>query len=147
MIPDIPAQIKTAESEKLVLKVHADGVQIYVFQQGNWTLKAPEAQLTDEAGKVIGDHYAGPGWKHIDGSEVIAKPVSRANSPDPQAIPWVLLTAAGHSGNGVLSRVTSIQRVNTRGGLPPATAGKEGEEFRSKYSADYYFYAPAKAYH
>ena len=50
-----------------------------------------------------------------------------------------------HSGNGKLSGVTSIQRVNTVGGLAPAahecTAHSGEVEFKSSYSADYYFYA------
>ncbi|PYU45001.1 MAG: hypothetical protein DMG54_07485, partial [Acidobacteria bacterium] len=59
--------------------------------------------------------------------------------------PWLLLTAASHTGEGILSRVTSIQRMHTGGGLPPnantCAASRNGKESRSAYSADYYFYA------
>jgi hypothetical protein len=70
---------------------------------------------------------------------------AKADAPDPTAIPWLLITVTGHSGSGKLSGVTSIQRVNTVGGLAPAAqecTAQSGEvEFNSSYSADYYFYA------
>jgi hypothetical protein len=51
-----------------------------------------------------------------------------------------------HSGEGVLSKVTTIQRVNTHGGKPPAGGCDDSHrdaESKSSYTADYYFYAPA----
>ena len=61
--PDVPDQIKAPAGEKLVFRAHASGAQIYVCQQGadgksQWTLKAPDAQLHDWKGAVIGHHYA-----------------------------------------------------------------------------------------
>jgi len=151
--PDVPDKIKAPAGEEVVLEAHATGSQIYVCQtradgQFAWNLKAPDAELRDQSGGVIGHHFAGPAWKDSDGSEVTGKAVAKVDSPDPNAIPWLLVTATGHSGNGVLSRVTSIQRIRTKGGLaPPAdecNAAKQNVEVRSSYTADYYFYAPAK---
>ena len=151
--PDVPEKIKVPPNEKVVLQAHASGVQIYICQQGadgksGWTLKAPEAELHDDHGAVIGRHYAGPTWKHNDGSEVTGKAVARVDSPDADSIPWLLVTATGHSGSGVLTEVTTIQRIHTKGGQPPPASdcnnSKEKAEVRSPYSADYYFYAPAK---
>jgi hypothetical protein len=69
------------------------------------------------------------------------------DSPDPNSIPWLLVVATGHSGQGVLTRVTNIQRINTKGGMPPSAADcdteKRNVEAKSEYTADYYFYAPA----
>jgi hypothetical protein len=150
--PDVPDKIKAPTGEEVVLQVHATGSQIYVCQAGadgkfGWTLKAPEAELHDQQGATIGRHYAGPTWKLNDGSEVTGKAVARVDSPDADSIPWLLLMATGHSGEGVLSRVSSIQRIHTKGGQPPAgncDASKQNREVKSTYSADYYFYAPAK---
>jgi hypothetical protein len=50
-----------------------------------------------------------------------------------------------HEGNGVLSRVTKIQRLNTKGGKAPASGCDSihaGQEVRVPYSADYLFYVP-----
>ncbi len=150
--PDVPDKIKVPAGEEPVLEVHATGAQIYVCQPGAdgkpaWTLKAPDAELHDQQGGVIGHHFAGPAWSLSDGSEVTGKAVAKVDSPDPNAIPWLLVSSTGHSGSGVLSRVTRIQRIRTNGGLPPAAecdAAKQNIEVRSAYTADYYFYAPAK---
>ncbi len=151
--PDVPDKIKAPAGEEVVLQAHASGSQIYVCRPGPegtlaWALKAPEAELQDKQGAAIGRHYAGPTWKDNDGSEVTGKAVGRVDSPDGGSIPWLLVTVTGHSGDGVLSRVTSIQRIQTKGGLPPpaadCNASKQDLEVKSSYSADYYFYAPAK---
>jgi len=81
-------------------------VLIYVCQaeteqKSAWVLKAPEAELTDATGTQIVHHYAGPAWKHIDGSEVRGKVVAQQNAPKPDAIPWLLLSAASHTGEDV----------------------------------------------
>ncbi|HWW18445.1 MAG TPA: DUF3455 domain-containing protein [Candidatus Saccharimonadales bacterium] len=150
--PDVPENLKAPPTEEVILSAHATGVQIYACQLGAdqklaWALKAPEAELTDSAGKKIVHHFAGPTWKHVDGSEVTGKVLAKHDAPKPDAIPWLLLAAASHTGQGILSRVTSIQRIHTEGGLPPAAttcdASSNGKESKSSYSADYYFYAPA----
>jgi Protein of unknown function (DUF3455) len=149
--PEVPESLKAPAGEEVILTGHATGVQIYLCQaeteqKSAWVLKAPEAELTDPAGKTIVHHSAGPSWKHVDGSEVTGKMVAKQDAPKPGAIPWLLLTAASHRGEGTLTRVTTIQRISTDGGLPPKAAdcnsSTKGTESRSAYSADYYFYAP-----
>jgi len=150
--PDVPEKIKAPAGEEIVLQAHASGAQIYVCQAGAdgkfaWTLKAPEADLRDQQGAMVGRHYAGPTWKLNDGSEVTGKAVARVDSPEADSIPWLLVTATGHSGEGMFSRVSSIQRIHTKGGQPPADncdGSKQNREAKSNYTADYYFYAPAK---
>ena len=148
--PNVPDAIQPPADEDLVLIARATGFQIYVCRSDGegklaWTLKAPEADLFDEQGKVIGKHFGGPTWQLNDGSQITGKMVTKVDAPDANAIPWLLVTVTSNSGHGALSRVTSIQRVNTVGGLAPATAEcsqSSGEvEFESSYSADYYFYA------
>ena len=151
--PDVPGPLKAPAGEKVILVGHATGVQIYVCQAGTnppfaWAFKAPEADLTDSRGKKIIHHFAGPTWKHIDGSEVVGSVTAKQDAPKPGAIPWLLLTAASHAGQGILTRVSSIQRIRTDGGVAPnantCDASKTGQESRSAYSADYYFYARKK---
>src|ERR1700674_4086551 len=151
--PEVPESLKAPAGEEVILAAHATGVQIYVCQAGAdqkfaWVLKAPEAELTDATGKKIAHHFAGPTWKHADSSEVKGKVIAKQDAPKPEAIPWLLLTAASQTGAGVFSRVTSIQRIHTQGGLRPSAntcdASANGKESRSGYSADYYFYAHAR---
>ena len=155
--PEVPESLKAPAGEEVILAAHATGTQIYVCRQGEdqkfaWVFKAPEAELTDATGKKIGHHSAGPTWKHIDGSEVKAKVVAKQDAPKveapkPEAIPWLLLAATSHSGDGIFSRVTSIQRIHTEGGMPLEAkycdSSAAGKEAGTAYAADYYFYAPA----
>jgi Protein of unknown function (DUF3455) len=144
-----PPQLQPPAGEQLLLQVHAKGDQIYICKadgaQFAWALKAPDAQLFDKDGKPFGKHFAGPSWEANDGSRVTGKAIANAPSPDPDAIPWLLVTIVSHDGNGVLSRATSIQRLNTKGGKAPAAgceAAHANQEVRASYSADYLFYAP-----
>jgi hypothetical protein len=143
----VPKELQPPANEQVLVQVHAKGDQIYTCKgdgaQFTWVLKAPEAQLTDKSGKPFGKHFAGPSWEANDGSRVTGKAV--ANAPAPDSIPWLLVTVVSHSGEGVLARATSIQRINTKGGKAPASgcdAAHAGQEERSPYSADYVFLAP-----
>jgi hypothetical protein len=150
--PNVPAAIQSRPGEEVALLAHASGSQIYTCRAGAdgkfaWTLKAPDAELKDQNGKVIGSHFGGPSWKLRDGSQVTGKASAHVDPEDANSIPWLLVDVMGHSGNGLLSPVTTIQRVNTHGGKPPAEGCDESHhdtETKSSYTADYYFYAPAK---
>jgi Protein of unknown function (DUF3455) len=146
---EVPKQIQPPANEQLLLRVHAQGDQVYTCKadgaQFTWTLKAPDAQLFDKDGKPFGKHFAGPSWEATDGSRVTGKAVANAPSPDADSIPWLLVNIVSHEGSGVLFRATSIQRLNTKGGKAPASgcdASHTAQEVRVSYSADYLFYAP-----
>jgi uncharacterized protein DUF3455 len=148
-VQEVPQQLRPPANEQLLLRVHAKGDQVYVCKgeaaQFAWTLKAPDAQLFDQEGKPFGKHFAGPSWQANDGSRVTGKAVASVPSPDADSIPWLLVNIVGHEGSGVLSRATTIQRLNTKGGKAPASgcdSSHSGEEVRVSYSADYLFYAP-----
>ena len=145
----VPQQIQAPANEQLLLQVHAKGDQVYTCKgdaaQFAWALKPPDAQLFDKDGKPFGKHFAGPSWEASDGSRVTGKAVANVPSPDADSIPWLLVNIVNHEGSGVLSRATTIQRINTKGGKAPASgcdAAHAGQEVRVAYSADYLFYAP-----
>jgi len=150
--PDVPDAIQPPAGEVVVLFAHASGSQIYICQAGaagifSWTFRAPEAELRDRNDKVIGQHSAGPSWKLKDGSEVTGKAAAQVDSLDADSIPWLLVKADGHAGKGLLTNVTTIQRVHTHGGKPPTEgcdASHRDVEKKSSYTADYYFYAPRR---
>jgi hypothetical protein len=144
----VPQQLQPPANEQLLLQVHAKGDQVYTCKEGvtqfTWTLKAPDAQLFDKDGKPFGKHFAGPSWEANDGGRVTGKAVANVPSPDPDSIPWLLVSVVSHEGTGVLSRATTIQRINTKGGKAPATgcdSSHAGQEVRAPYSADYLFYS------
>lgn len=151
--PDVPDAIAVPSGLEAALFVRASGTQNYTCAAGadgkfGWILTGPEAELKDRKDKVIGQHTAGPTWKLKDGSEVTGKPVAEVESLDPDSVPWLLLDVVNNTKKGALADVTKIQRVHTHGGKPAndevCDDGHKGTEAKSKYTADYYFFAPAK---
>jgi hypothetical protein len=150
--PDVPDAIQVPAGQEVVLFVHAKGSQIYTCQAAPdgkfaWTLKAPEADLLDRNDKVIGQHSAGPTWKLKDGSEVTGKAAAHVDSLDDNSIPWLLVSVVTNAKKGQLANVTTIQRVHTHGGKPgsdPCDESHKDAETKNAYTADYYFFAPAK---
>lgn len=149
----VPDKLAPPKGQVVILKLKAAGVQIYECKakpeqpgQFEWVLKAPEADLFDEAGKQVGKHYAGPTWEASDGSKLTAKLEEKAPAPKEGDIPWLLLKATTNEGSGAFSKVEYVQRVDTEGGAAPAKADKaqEGKTVRVDYKATYIFFAPKK---
>ena len=149
----VPDTLEPPADSVLLFALQARGVQIYVCEADPndatafvWTFKAPEAELLNERGEVVGSHFAGPTWRGHDGSAVTGAVLDRAAPPDAGAIPWLLLEATGHEGDGAFSTITHIQRLATAGGVAPAEGCDEahvGEEARVPYEATYAFFYPA----
>jgi len=150
--PAIPERLKVPTTQVLSLQAQATGVQIYECDvrkddptRFEWIFKTTEAELLNSAGERIGRHYAGPTWEFTDGSKVVAEVTALHPAPDPNAIPWLLLSAISNSGNvfGVFGGTQSIQRVRTSGGKAPAQTcnrARAGKQMRQPFRATYYFY-------
>jgi len=145
--PEVPAPIRVPAGAKLLEKLHATGAQVYgcaaTDGKFGWTLKRPDATLTDAKGAEAGKHGAGPSWTAKDGSTVTGAKVAQADAPAADAVPWLLLRGTSTAGKGRFGQVTFIQRLGTKGGKAPATgcdAAHNGNELRVDYSADYYLY-------
>ena len=139
LLPDAIA----APGETAVLAVHAEGAQVYECKAGAegklaWAFREPIATLMAD-GKTVGRHYAGPNWEHIDGSAVVGKVAASVPGAVPNDIPWLKLDVVSKRGSGVLSGVTTVQRINTHGGKLDGTCEKPGGFFSAPYSADYVF--------
>jgi FtsP/CotA-like multicopper oxidase with cupredoxin domain len=142
-LPDLtacPALVAPAGS-RLALHAFGIGVQIYHWNGTSWGAPTPAATIYADAGGhgQVATHFAGPTWQSNSGSTVVGTVANRC-TPDAASIPWLSLTAVP-SGNGIFADVTFIQRLNTVGGIAPATAGTVvGQEARIPYTADYLFY-------
>jgi hypothetical protein len=75
-----------------------------------------------------------------DGSSVSAKISGRAPSASSRDIPLLKLDVAARRGEGQLAGVTTIQRINTRGGVADGRCGSAGAFLSVPYTADYAFY-------
>jgi hypothetical protein len=146
----VPDKLKPGANESLAIIVPAKGVQIYECRarkdqvgEYEWAFVAPEADLFDARGNRIGRHYAGPHWGSTDGSKILGTLKERADAPVADAIPWLLLTAKSVGSEGAFSKVTSVQRVSTVGGVAPkggCSQAAVGTPARIDYTADYYFF-------
>jgi hypothetical protein len=170
--PPVPENLRPPEGHAPYLKSYAVGTQNYVCLPGSegpaWKFLGPQATLFLKTPWIHGEilrqlatHYlsanpdeggtARPAWQSsFDTSTVWGKAV--ADSRDPQyvsegAIPWLLVQVVG-AGEGVpagsaLSNTTYIQRVNTSGGVAPATGCDNttiGLVAFAPYTTDYIFY-------
>lgn len=138
----LPAAIE-APGLTEVLKAHAEGAQVYECKADSagklvWTFREPIATLLVD-GKTVGRHYAGPNWEYSDGSAVSGKAVGNAPGATPQDIAWLKLEVASHRGSGLFSDVTTVQRINTKGGMLAGACEQAGSFQSAPYSADYVF--------
>ena len=83
--------------------------------------------------------YGAANWEHIDSSAVVGKAVGDAPAATPNDIPWLKLTVTSGRGTGILSGVTTVQRINTAGGKLEGECEKPGSYRNAPYSADYVF--------
>jgi hypothetical protein len=138
-------QLRVPQGNKVAFQVFGIGVQIYQWNGSSWDFVAPEAVLYANAGPdgQVGIHFGGPTWQSNSGSKVVGTVIDHC-TPDPSAIPWLLLEAASTEGPGIFDHVTYLQRLNTMGGKAPAVPGDfPGQVARVPYSAYYVFYRKA----
>jgi hypothetical protein len=166
--PPVPDKIKVPAGNTMFLKGSATGTQNYVCLPGEsgleWVFQAPQATVfmtirwfTGDYRQQVTTHYLSPNpeeamlaratWQSsIDTSTVWAKKIAEADAA-PGAIPWFLLQVTGRQrgpeGGVSLMRTTYIQRINTTGGVKPATTcDKPGALEFVPYTAEYVFYQP-----
>ncbi|OUL99040.1 DUF3455 domain-containing protein [Variovorax sp. JS1663] len=144
----LPAAIQAPAGERVAFTWQATGTQIYECRaagQGGWAWQfvAPEADLFGAGGQKVGTHGAGPHWTALDGSRTVGTVKGRADAKRPADIPWLLLSAKSAGIAGRMDSVTSVQRINTVGGIAPAqgcaTQADQGKRAMERYSADYVF--------
>jgi Protein of unknown function (DUF3455) len=174
--PPVPTDIEVPEGNKLFFVGHAFGTQNYVCLPSAtsptgvaWTLFGPQANLFDRHNRQITTHFLSPNpdegglaratWQHSDDTSAVwARSVAISSDPayvEPGAIPWLRLEVVGdargpHNGRA-LTATTWIQRLNTTGGMFPATGCAEAANIGARtfvpYTADYFFYKKAGGPH
>jgi Protein of unknown function (DUF3455) len=138
-IPDTIA----APGEIEIAKFHAEGAQIYECKTDAggtpvWQPREPVASLFAD-GKTMGRHYAGPTWELEDGSAVAGKVEARSPGASSNDVPWLKLKVTRGQGNGLLSGVTTVQRIDTKGGAASGPCDRAGALRSVPYSAEYRF--------
>jgi hypothetical protein len=170
--PAVPDNIQVPAGSEAFLVGHAYGTQNYIcLPSGSgfaWILFTPQATLFDDRDRQVTTHFFGPNpdendtiravWQHSrDTSSVWGRAIAvstDANFVEPGAIPWLLIqvvgTENGPTGGDRLSETIFIQRLNTSGGVAPATgcaaATDIGKSAFMPYTADYFFYRQARTH-
>jgi len=129
--------------EILTATLHAEGAQIYHCTHNGegklaWQFREPVATLLLN-GETVGRHYAGPSWELRDGSAVSARVTAQTPGATHDDIPLLLLEVTASRGQGLLSGITTIHRLNTVGGMTQGPCPSAGEFKSVAYSADYAF--------
>jgi len=149
----VPAALKPAPHEREAFTWHAIGVQLYECRADAngrlaWVFVAPQADLFNEKNEKVGMHGAGPQWSALDGSRVVGIEKARAPGETAADIPLLLLSARSTGASGRLDGVSSVQRLDTHGGKPPANGcqaqADAGRRLREGYTARYVFFVAAK---
>jgi hypothetical protein len=168
--PPVPANIQAPAGNKVFLVGHAVGTQNYICLPADggvkFTLFTPQATLFN-GGEQVTTHYFSPNpveggtiratWQHSKDTSTVWGKVADGNSSSdpafvaPGAIPWLLVTVVGTQNGSPsgdkLTGTTYIQRLNTAGGVAPATGCTALTDVGNKafvpYTTDYFFYKKA----
>jgi hypothetical protein len=166
--PPVPVDLEVPAGNTAFLVGHAYGTQNYVCVPSGatfkWTLFGPQATLFDDNGNQQITHFLSANpieagtlratWQHSgDTSIAWAGAIATYPYPDyvaPGAIPWLKLQVVGAQYGPTqghkMTDTTFIQRVNTAGGIAPATGcsalADVGNKVFVPYAADYVFYRP-----
>ncbi len=132
-----------APGETVVLTAHAEGMQTYECKAGTdgklaWAFREPVATLIADH-KIVGRHFAGPTWQLSDGSAVVGRVAASTPGATVKDIAWLKLDVVSRRGSGMLSNVTTVQRINTLGGKLDDACDRPGDSRSMPYTADYVF--------
>jgi hypothetical protein len=141
------SSIRAPDGQEVALQLAARGVQIFRCERiGNgfeWRFRQPDAELIDGQGRPAGKHGANFSFEHRDGSRLLGTVVAHDKATSADTLPWLLLSVKSF-GKGEFGGIDYVQRVNTQGGMPPATcsADEHNRLLRVPFSADFVFYRP-----
>jgi hypothetical protein len=145
--PQVPAAVAVS-GETTVATFQGVGAQVYGCKAGSdgklaWSFREPIATLILN-GKTVGRHYAGPTWEDVDGSKIVGKVAGNAPGATSDDIAWLKLDVVKHLGRGLLSKVTTVQRLDTHGGALSGSCDKAGDFKSVAYAATYVFLRKGK---
>ncbi len=132
------ASDKWSAGQKIKWKLHAEGAQVYECKAAasgglTWQFREPVATLID-GGATVGTHSAGPQWV-VRGTVVTAKVAEQQPGATPADIAQLKLAVT----NASMSGVTTVLRVDTKGGQLQGACESAGGLRAVPYSAQYIF--------
>jgi hypothetical protein len=163
VVPPVPTEIEVPVGFDVFLVGHGVGTQNYICLPSltggvSFQLFTPEATLFNDNKKQLITHFFGPNpdeggvirvaWEDSRDSSTVWGEATHVATVTPGAIPWLRVdtrgTEPGPTGGDRLTKTRFIQRVNTVGGVAPATGCTVATDIGKKafvpYKADYFFY-------
>ena len=145
----ITSALTASADEEPVFMLHAEGVHVFECKplaadpsRFAWAFSGPDATLYD-GGRPVARNAAENVFEAITDRSSVSAAIRSHQDGGPSNLPWLLLRARSTPDDGLFARVTSLQRVNTAGGVAPVggcDADNAGKEARAAFTADYYFY-------
>lgn len=141
------SRIKVPDGNDPVLRLTAKGTQVFRCEREGsayeWRFRQPDAELLDAAGKAVAKHGASFSFEHRDGSRLLGTVEAHDKAPTADTLPWLLFSTRSF-GKGEFSGVSYVQRLETRGGMPPpaCSAQEANRLLRVEFSATFVFYRP-----
>jgi hypothetical protein len=148
----LPASLQAPSNEVLQNVLTAVGDMTYSCRredgQLSWVQTGPEATLVDTLRKTVGTVMPGGYFTANDGSYFVGR-VTNEEIVAASAVSWERSVARRHvkgeNGDGLFAATTSVQRVQTTGGVPPEPACSQlGQSLFVPYTATYMFYRSAQ---
>lgn len=169
-VPPLPTALQVPAGHTLFLGTRAVGTQNYMCmpvakRTVAWRFIGPQAtafvEVLDDLPEQIATHFLSvnpvegttrPTWQHsVDTSRVWGRVRASTSDPSyvaPGAIPWLLLETAGTelgpTGGAFMAQTTFILRVDTSGGMAPASGCTNDDDIAKlalvPYVTDYFFY-------
>ncbi|HOX89019.1 MAG TPA: DUF3455 domain-containing protein [Burkholderiaceae bacterium] len=142
------SKIRAPEGSQAALALTGRGAQVFRCERDErgwfWAFRQPEAELLDANGRVVGRHGANFSFEHQDGSRLVGQVAAFEEAPSSADLRWLLINTRSY-GKGSFEGVTQVQRINTRGGMPPAScdAAQANQLLRADFSAEFVFFRPA----
>lgn len=147
--PPVAPALRPLPGQIPAFRLEASGVQVYQCSPlptdpnvYTWVLTAPDATLY-EGNHSVARWTSPQQFNALDDLSSVSAIVLSLQSDGPDNMPWALLRATPVGDSGIFAGVTSIQRVDTQGGAPPADgcdADHVGDEARAPFTADLFFY-------
>jgi len=149
----LPAAVQVPAGHKVAMETVGVGEITYECRAKgdapgghSWVFVGPQADLNSRSGMKLGAYFGPPAtWKANDGSHITGKQLAVAPGAK-GSIPMQLVQANPAVGQGAMTGITYVQRVQTKGGVAPAMtcdAGQLGRKEIVKYQADYIFWKAA----
>ena len=143
--------LQPSADEAPAFRLLASGTEVYECrasltapEQYRWVFVAPDATLNDPAsGHDVAAYRAIDQWNSLTDLSSVSAVLRATQEAGTDDLPWAYLRAIPASQDGMFAGVTSIQRVNTRGGAAPRDGcgtDTAGSEARVPFTAEFYFY-------